>query len=153
MLYVVHTIKLKIMPNLPRERKKRKDTRTKRKQVEGSAILYTCNWRAVSKSHRQKFPLCQLCLLDQRLEPSTQVDHIIARPSGSNYDERNLQSLCHRCHGLKSSIEHKLKIKCIDTVFGLVPKHKGKAIQAIYKAITGRDMGDDRDKGGRVPTF
>jgi 5-methylcytosine-specific restriction endonuclease McrA len=52
-------------------------------------------------------PLCQECLKEDRLEPSTVVDHITSLTIewSKRLDVDNLQGLCDRCHNIKSAKE------------------------------------------------
>ena len=54
---------------------------------------------------RDKF-LCQECLRKGRLTVATEVDHIIPLEEGGTDEGSNLQSLCHDCHALKTTIEN-----------------------------------------------
>jgi 5-methylcytosine-specific restriction protein A len=54
-----------------------------------------CKCRAAS-CHPSDGPRCTF--------PSTDVDHVIPRPRGSDGDE-NLQGLCHECHAHKTATE------------------------------------------------
>lgn len=52
-------------------------------------------WRAMYlRSHR----LCVICLRNGRVEPATDVHHIIPKRDGGLDIESNLQALCHSCH-------------------------------------------------------
>jgi 5-methylcytosine-specific restriction protein A len=47
-------------------------------------------------------PLCVLCLIQDRVTPATQRDHIIPLAEGGLDDETNEQALCDDCHDAKS---------------------------------------------------
>ena len=50
-------------------------------------------------------PLCVLCLPD-RATPATHVDHIVPLAQGGEmWDRSNLQSLCAKCHYIKTGHE------------------------------------------------
>lgn len=49
--------------------------------------------------------LCQVCLLDGRYTPATEVDHIINKASGGTDELTNLQAICHACHKTKTQAE------------------------------------------------
>lgn len=49
--------------------------------------------------------LCQPCLKEQRVTAATQVDHIVPRGEGGTSDEDNLQSICDKCHAVKTGQE------------------------------------------------
>lgn len=50
--------------------------------------------------------LCRICARKGRLTPATEVDHIIPLEAGGTDEASNLQSLCHDCHALKTTIEN-----------------------------------------------
>ena len=63
-------------------------------------------WRSLSQAHRAKEPLCRHCGERGRITAAAVVDHIVElRDGGSQYDEANLQSLCHACHNTKTQEE------------------------------------------------
>ena len=69
-------------------------------------FLNSPSWRRKSKWCLKREPLCRECKKKGRLTASTCTDHIIP-PSkdGSKWDDRNLQCLCHKCHGIKTAGE------------------------------------------------
>ncbi len=63
-------------------------------------------WRKVAKLHKQLNPLCVMCEQAGRITPATVTDHPIPiNEGGSKWDWDNLQSLCDRCHAIKSATE------------------------------------------------
>ena len=76
-------------------------------------------WRTFSAFWLRRFPLCgqrldgQLypehsgCVREHRVEPARVCDHITPHRGdvARCYDETGLQSLCYRCHGIKSAAE------------------------------------------------
>ena len=73
---------------------------------------YDRDWEKVAAWRLRESPLCRHCLIDGRVKPATQVDHItrFRRPDGSIDDElrldpQNTQSLCDQCHAAKSGRE------------------------------------------------
>jgi 5-methylcytosine-specific restriction protein A len=64
---------------------------------------YGAEWRSIRKLalHRDRYQ-CQRCgwTGDQR-NPLT-VDHVIAKSRGGSDDLANMQTLCKRCHGVKT---------------------------------------------------
>lgn len=59
-------------------------------------------WRKLAKQHKMANPWCVAC----EKAPAEVTDHI--RPvnqGGAMYDWDNLQSLCNRCHNIKSGKE------------------------------------------------
>ncbi|MDO5352022.1 MAG: HNH endonuclease signature motif containing protein [Succinatimonas sp.] len=68
---------------------------------------YTQRWKLLRTKilARDKY-LCVQCLKKGIYTPATEVDHIQATAlGGSMFNEKNLQSLCHRCHLHKTSQE------------------------------------------------
>ena len=64
------------------------------------------NWKKLRSAYIAKSPLCEHCMLLDRVTPASMVDHIVERrDGGSDYDMDNLQSLCHRCHARKTKAE------------------------------------------------
>lgn len=58
------------------------------------------------------FPICKKCEEKDILKEAVQVDHIIPLEEGGEpYDPSNLQSLCFRCHVLKSASETRARRK------------------------------------------
>ena len=73
----------------------------------------TKQWRRLRNYYISKFPLCQVCQRFGKIVEAKVVDHkkrIKINPELSLI-ESNLQSLCHRCHNIKSGHEgHRKKI-------------------------------------------
>jgi len=66
-------------------------------------IYHSTRWRKLRAKHLREFPLCQLCKQPER---GTLVDHIKAiQDGGEAWDENNLQTLCKRCHAVKTNQE------------------------------------------------
>ena len=84
-----------------------KGAKTKTSKVANHAKLYnSARWKAVREKQLKIQPLCEACLNNGIDTIATQVDHIKAITwGGSELDLRNLQSLCYRCHGIKSRKE------------------------------------------------
>jgi 5-methylcytosine-specific restriction enzyme A len=52
------------------------------------------------------FPYCQKCIEDDELIEAVHVDHIVPLEHGGEpFEKKNLQSLCLRCHVIKSAQE------------------------------------------------
>lgn len=83
---------------------------------EHHALYDTQLWRRLSRSHLRRYRLCgdrppvapmtsdSLCVREGRIEAATQADHIIPHRGDRKlfWAESNRQSLCNRCHGVKS---------------------------------------------------
>ena len=64
-----------------------------------TAFYKTARWKSVRRSVLfRDMGLCVICK-----EPAVLVDHIIeVKDGGAKYDPSNLQSLCFKCHSLKT---------------------------------------------------
>ena len=66
---------------------------------------YNSKWRRRSKLFLKSHPLCEECLKQNMLTPSTVVDHIVPHRGDPvlMWDEaNNWQALCKRCHDKKT---------------------------------------------------
>lgn len=65
---------------------------------------YNYRWQKVRKMYLKENPLCVECLNLGIITPATIVDHI--EPHKGDYDkfwdEDNMQSLCEKCHNIKT---------------------------------------------------
>lgn len=53
-------------------------------------------------------PYCELCIKKDKLAEAKEVDHIVPlEKGGAPHDFANLQSLCKRCHVIKSAEENR----------------------------------------------
>jgi 5-methylcytosine-specific restriction protein A len=69
-------------------------------------------WQAFRTHYMRDNPLCKHCQLNGRYTIATELDHI--RPlwqGGAEFDHKNIQSLCHECHVIKSTEEQKQRAK------------------------------------------
>lgn len=66
---------------------------------EYTAMYNTVRWRTLRAEHLRRYPDCVRCG-----EPGTSVDHIVPHRGDEAlaYDASNLQTLCARCHAVKS---------------------------------------------------
>jgi 5-methylcytosine-specific restriction protein A len=63
-------------------------------------------WRKARKAYRLKHPLCVHCENAGIVTAAKVVDHIVPiKAGGAPLDHDNFQSLCERCHNVKSSHE------------------------------------------------
>ncbi|MED4046699.1 HNH endonuclease signature motif containing protein [Priestia aryabhattai] len=58
-------------------------------------------------------PLCEHCLLEGKLTPVDVIDHVreLKDDWSKRLDLSNLQSLCNRCHAIKSAKERQGRLK------------------------------------------
>lgn len=60
-------------------------------------------WLKLRRMKLQQDPLCEWCKRTGKLEPATDVDHIVpVSKGGAPLDLDALQSLCHACHSRKT---------------------------------------------------
>ncbi|MBO9612531.1 MAG: HNH endonuclease [Dyadobacter sp.] len=80
---------------------------TPRTAAEVRKIRDCREWRdRVRPQQLRDFPYCQICDRKGRLVEAVQVDHIVPlEVGGAPFDPKNLQSLCKRCHTIKSAEE------------------------------------------------
>ena len=75
--------------------------------VGGSRLYDTKRWKESWLRHMRSFPLCQTCQESGQITAAQVVDHI--EPHRGDvllfWDESNWQSLCKRCHDLKTASE------------------------------------------------
>ena len=64
---------------------------------------YGATWRRLRLLILARDPVCRRC----HRNPSTEVDHIVAKKDGGTNDEQNLQGLCKPCHSQKTALEDK----------------------------------------------
>ncbi len=74
--------------------------------------MYKSNaWSRKSKRQLAKEPLCAGCKHNSLITPALVSDHIIPHKGDYNLFWRGaLQSLCLRCHGLKTNVERQGKL-------------------------------------------
>lgn len=65
---------------------------------------YDSRWDKMRAIHLANEPLCRMCKAAGQVTPAVLVDHIqpIA-DGGALLDDNNLQSLCRRCHDVKTA--------------------------------------------------
>ena len=74
--------------------------------VDNQKFYNSARWRKVALAFREKNPTCVHCEEKGIVKESEVTDHI--KPitnGGAEYDEANLQALCHSCHNSKSGKE------------------------------------------------
>lgn len=66
---------------------------------------YNAAWQRASKGFLEEHPLCVECEREGRVEPATQVDHIIPHRGDSElfWRESNWQGLCDHHHAKKTA--------------------------------------------------
>lgn len=61
-------------------------------------------WRRFRDWYINQHPLCEQCEREGRLTPAAMVDHIIEiKDGGMLTSEENAESLCWKCHGIKTA--------------------------------------------------
>ena len=64
----------------------------------------TQRWKRARRQFLAEHPLCRDCRRAGRVKPATDIHHVVPRRqqhSGDDFDEANLEALCHSCHSLK----------------------------------------------------
>ncbi|KQS33957.1 HNH endonuclease signature motif containing protein [Dyadobacter sp. Leaf189] len=84
-----------------------------RSKAEVRKIRDSRAWRdRVRPAQLVRFPYCQECEVKDILTEAVEVDHKIPLEIGGEpFDESNLQSLCKRCHVIKSAEEARVRYK------------------------------------------
>jgi 5-methylcytosine-specific restriction protein A len=59
---------------------------------------YGYQWTKIRQLFLAKHPLCERCLLENRLIPATEVHHKLPLSDGGTHSDDNLQALCKSCH-------------------------------------------------------
>lgn len=64
--------------------------------------------------------LCQPCLRNGKIQPASEVDHIVAKICGGCDDDTNLQAICQACHKRKTAHDRQRggggrRSNCFDT--------------------------------------
>ena len=84
--------------------KRARDMDVDRKRGGARMRGYDARWERVRMAHLHAEPLCRRCASLGYTTAATLVDHILPiADGGAVLDEENLQSLCIRCHGIKTS--------------------------------------------------
>ena len=79
---------------------------THMREVDNTSFYNSKRWRSLRNYYIQAHPLCQQCKREGVITGAQMVDHI--KPitmGGSPVDQKNLQSLCTKCHNSKSGKE------------------------------------------------
>lgn len=97
------------MPNI--KKSCRRPWMAERKPQEGrkhsnTKFYQSTAWRKLRKVKLEQDPLCEECLKKGIHTPAKVADHIVSiNQGGAVLDIVNLQSLCDRCHNIKSAKE------------------------------------------------
>ena len=85
------------------------EVRISPKRIEQIGMYNNGTWERHRRIQLAKQPLCQACLLVNKVRGATTVDHVFPWSGlGEEYFYRNLfQSLCHECHSVKTQMEQK----------------------------------------------
>ena len=97
------------MPNAPRSFRYGDALYRKRTapRLGSTARLYDARWQRASKAHLVAHPLCERCRSRGWTSQAKVVDHIKPHRGDLDlfWDEDNWQSLCKRCHDIKTATE------------------------------------------------
>jgi 5-methylcytosine-specific restriction protein A len=82
---------------------------------ETDAFYLSVRWRRFRHWYLSKHPLCELCECEGRgAVAAAMVDHVLEIQDGGELtSEENAQSLCHRCHNIKTAMTkyHRKSVK------------------------------------------
>lgn len=94
------------MPTKPTNKKRPWIATDKRLSRGYDKFYQNKKWRYLRNNYIKKNPLCVMCKDNGIVAKGNVVDHIVPRrQGGSDYSLNNLQTLCNRCHSIKSSNE------------------------------------------------
>ena len=84
-------------------------TKLKLDRLEANRAYKHKSWESIRMGQLSKNPLCQSCILENRVTMASHIDHLFAwRHVGNHAFVNNVfQSLCLPCHALKSASERK----------------------------------------------
>ena len=79
--------------------------RPARAPKEADPFYLTVRWRRFRNWYLAQHPLCEMCEREGRQTIATMVDHVTEiKDGGALTDEENAQSLCSKCHAMKTSM-------------------------------------------------
>ncbi len=83
-------------------------TRHDERRGSSAARGYGADWRQLRAIVIREEPLCRECKTNGRVEPTTEVDHIIPHRGNEQLrlDRKNCQGLCTPCHSAKTAREN-----------------------------------------------
>ena len=92
------------MPNVPKRKQRpwlQGQNKASRQRKERNKFYQTTTWRRLRKMFIERNPLCVECEAVGQV-----VDHIVPiKQGGDPLAWDNLQTMCHRCHNIKSGKE------------------------------------------------
>lgn len=107
------------MPSIFQHPKKvyQRKYKTKRENINHTAVYNTKRWRTVRLEKLKRDPLCQICLSLNKVTPGEEVHHITPISSGKTVKDKqalgfnpaNLKTLCKACHEELHNDNHRLK--------------------------------------------
>ena len=104
------------MPTLPKPKKRSWIKTNKQIRHNNNQMFYSSKaWRMTRKFYIKANPLCEHCKRKGTTTAGQMVDHIKPISMGGNMlDNSNLQTLCNKCHAIKSAyegVEYRKQIK------------------------------------------
>lgn len=106
------------MPNIPFKTDYKHTRIIKKKSCksyskpEHAKLYYSNRWRKLRNMYYKYNPLCKECKNNDRITEGNVVDHISpVSEGGLFYEWKNLQTLCNRCHSIKTAKEVNKRIK------------------------------------------
>ncbi len=67
----------------------------------------TRRWQKVRMMYLRNYPLCVECGKQNKINPASEVHHIVPVTHGGEDTETNLEPLCKSCHSKKTASERK----------------------------------------------
>ena len=97
------------MPTINRPKKNNERKKSNNKRMAQSIVYNTKRWSELRRYKIYNNPLCEQCLIEDRITPAVEVHHITPFMTGSNveqikflgFDYSNLMCLCTECHSKK----------------------------------------------------
>lgn len=95
------------MPQINRKQIKPKKVKYKNEARDKNSEFYgSLAWKRLRDTYISLHPLCECCLAHERIEPATEVHHVVPFMRGDTeeeqwklfLDEHNLMALCRQCH-------------------------------------------------------
>lgn len=113
------------MPYINRRQIKEKKVKYKNEKQELASDFYnSMAWKRLRNTYISLHPICECCLEHGRVVPATEVHHKTPYSRGETetekwqlfLNERNLMSLCEKCHHGLHNKDREYSIGCLDSL-------------------------------------
>ncbi len=102
---------------------KKETEKTGRTPVSRSGFYNSPAWQLLRTEYIANNPICEICNNKGIYKPAAIVDHIIPLTLVNMWsiglDKKNLQSLCYKCHAIKTSRDRQKKYSSDNLIKGL----------------------------------